>query len=217
MDKDKIKINTSFGNTSLLDAYPLIEEALIKLIFRLDWKDLILTELSNIYYVNEYEVFNDRCLFYFGFEISENEFRNMELKDFIIKFINLNPNYSFTQLSYDLTELKNKELKNRRDGFYNVELSDDEIVIKGKQYCFKDEKKAQLLVTEVIKSEYIFKDHLGNLHLNLNIQKDPKYKTFNEYEDLKKIILKTKRILNLVNKNPDLIDADLETRIWFLV
>jgi hypothetical protein len=82
----------------------------------------------------------------------------------------------------------------------------------------KDENRAKELLIEAIESDYV--DLIPGVGINyddVSIEYDVRYTHLTENEDYPLIKRKIKRIFKLINNDPSLVDADIETDLWYRV
>lgn len=82
----------------------------------------------------------------------------------------------------------------------------------------KDENRAKELLVEAIQSDYVdLVPGIGIEYDEVAIEYDPEYKYLTEDEDYPLVKRKIKRIFKLLNNDPSLVDADIETDLWYRV
>lgn len=83
---------------------------------------------------------------------------------------------------------------------------------------FKNEEKAKELLVEILDTPYVdIRSGLGLTYDNISIIYDGNYKHILENEDYPLILKKIRGIFKLVNENTSLVDADIETDLWYRV
>ncbi len=122
-------ITASFAKRHSIKDYPLIEEPLIKLIFRVDPYDLWLSDLSNLYHFNEAEHVSARLMDCFNVRVSVDEIQaeNYQLRNLVSAMVLTGKIPSQEEFMEKLTVLQRDEHGNRqrRNGFYSIEFIEE--------------------------------------------------------------------------------------------
>lgn len=81
---------------------------------------------------------------------------------------------------------------------------------------FKDEEMAKRMVAEIMSSEWIDIVPGKGLIFNTNIVWDRRFLHITQHPEYLAIEQKVSSIISLINRDPALIDRDLESELWYL-
>ena len=122
-----MKASISFTTRHSIEDFTLIEEPLIKLIFRVDPYDLWISDLSNLYHFDDADKVSARLLDYFDVHVTENEILadDYQIKNLVSAIVSTGRIPNPQEFMEKLTILQNEEHGNRqrREGFYSIEFS----------------------------------------------------------------------------------------------
>jgi hypothetical protein len=124
-----MNMTTSFATRHSIEDFPLIEEPLIKLIFRVDPYDLWISDLSNLYHFDDADKVSARLLDYFEVRVTEDEIlaENYHIRNLVSAIVCTGRIPVQEEFVEKLIALQREEhgYKQRRDGFYSIEFIEE--------------------------------------------------------------------------------------------